>query len=73
MRCEITIRSAVGVLVHTMEEHVSTFAAVCAVLARPDVQARVGPLKHAELVVLCRPVTWGSAQAQPEKEGRAAA
>ena len=80
MTCEVIVRGAVGVMVHTTEEAPSTLAAICAVLNRPEVQTLVGPLKHADLTVLCRPVTWASARGagemgdgKPEMERKAAA
>lgn len=73
MRCEVIVRSALGVIVHTTEEAASTLEAIRAVLGRPEVQATVGPLKHADLTVLCRPVTWAASLPRAEDEGRAAA
>lgn len=73
MTCEVIVRSALGVMVHTTEEAPSTLAAICAVLARPAVQTLVGPLRHADLTVLCRPVAWAASLPKAEEEGRAAA
>lgn len=80
MRCEITIRSALGILVHTTEEVASTFEALREVLARPAVQERIQPMKHAALSLHCRVVTWGASAVKSDGsdtsqtvEGRAAA
>ncbi len=73
MNCEVIVRSALGVMVHTTEEAPSTLEAIRAVLNRPDVQTLVGPLKHADLTVLCRPVTWAASLPRAEDERRAAA
>ena len=73
MKCEVILRGDLGVLVHTTEEAPSTLEAIRAVLARPDVQTLVGPLKHADLTVLCRPVAWAASLPRAEDEGRAAA
>lgn len=74
MKCEITIRSALGILVHTTEEAPSTFEALRAVLARPAVQERIQPMRHAPLSLHCRVVTYSAAAVKSDGvEGRAAA
>lgn len=66
MKCEITIRSALGILVHTREEADSTFEALRAVLARPAVQERIQPMRHAALSLHCRVVTWGAEEVKSD-------
>jgi hypothetical protein len=73
MICEVIIRSALGVLVHTTEDAASTVQAMLAVLSRPEIESRLWPLKHADLTVLCRPVTWAASLPRAEDEGRVAA
>ena len=73
MTGEEIVRSPLGVLVHTTQPAASTMVALLAVLNRPEVQTVVGPLKHADLTVLCRPVSWAASLPKAEDEGRAAA
>jgi hypothetical protein len=59
MRCEVVIRTALGLLIETQVEVERTCDAIGAVLARPDVAAHLCDLKFSAINVNVRPLIHG--------------
>ncbi len=58
-RCEVVIRTPLGLLIETQVQTEHSCEAICAVLARPDVEAQLGDLKFSAINVNVRPLVHG--------------
>lgn len=58
-RCEVVIRTSLGLLIETQVQVERSCEAIGAVLARPDVEAHLGDLKFSALNINVRPLIHG--------------